>query len=67
MGLKMVNVIYKGRTNSLYSKDGETWYEDPSHKIPADKNKIRHDDGGAFQVLLGGIIIIILLAIKFFP
>ena len=56
MGLCIRNISYKGRTTILYTKDGTGLYEDPSCKIPADKRRIRHDDGGAGIVGLCGIL-----------
>jgi hypothetical protein len=66
MGLMLQNGSYKGRTTSLYSKDGKTWYEDRDYKTPADMTRYRTDDGGAFQFLIIGVIILAALFYKLF-
>lgn len=66
MGLMLQNGIYKGRTRSLYSKDGEKWYEDRQYTIPADMTKYRSDNVGTFQILIIGLIILGFLFYKLF-
>lgn len=59
MALKLINGSYKNRTRTLFSPDGEIWYEDNSYKIAADMSKFREDSGGGgFVILIAGILII---------
>jgi len=68
MGLKMTGGRYKGRTRSLYSSNGETWYEDSNHTIPADMTKYHNTDDAdlGFFALVIGLILMCNLFCKLF-
>ena len=67
MGLRLVGGSYKGRTRSLYSPDGEKWYEDSDYKTPADMSRYRTSDYWLpfFALIIGTILLVRMFIILF--